>query len=225
MRVHGYNHQPNPHHPTPTERIQLLLNHGVDPTELQHARMRIASFRDSPDSLLAQERYNDFANWITHNDQDEESLEYSNTCKTQQEAHAIALKLMEEMKAWEDEQGKVAQNCRWIRRWNGVRWLAGLMGATVNVATVIIIASVRVARSAASWIEDRRVDELIHIDELVQARAFEELHRVLHVRVERNRRNRLRRRQLIAVLAVAFVAISGLCSSHSHHFLSSRHPL
>ena len=210
MRVHGYNHQPNPHHPTPTERIQLLLNHGVDPTELQHARMRIASFRDSPDSLLAQERYNDFANWITHNDQDEESLEYSNTYETQQEAHAIALKLMEEMKAWEDEQGEVAQNCRSRRRWNDVRWLAGLMGATVNVATVIIIASVRVARSAATWIEDRRLDELIHIDELIHSRSFEELHRVLHVRVERNRRNRLRRRQLIAVLAVAFVAISGV---------------
>ena len=190
--------------------------------------MRISSYHDRTNTLHEEELYYNSANGITHNNQDKESLECNNTYKTQQEAHAIALKLMEETKAWEDEQGNIAQNCRSRRRWNGVRWLAGLMGATVNVATVIIIASVRVARNAAPWIEDRRLDELIHIDELIHSRSFEELHRVLHVRVERNRRNRrnrLRRRQLIAVLAVAFVAISGLCSSHSHHFLSSRHPL
>ena len=169
--------------------------------EIWRAREEIKLHRDGSDVEHAQALYHDFARRVTHNDDDKESLEFCGRFKTQAEAHECGLRLMADMED-DDIYDKTTKERTW---WHLITVLAVPFVALSGV----IIAILGVVRAAAPWIEDRRVDELIHVDELIQARSFEELHRVLHVRVERNRRNRLRRRQLIAVLVVPFSAISG----------------
>ena len=99
----NFNAHPAPHIRTSTEQVQLLMRHGVNPMKIWRVREEIQLQRNGRGVERAQALYHDFARRITHNDEDEESLEYSGRCPTQKDAHDIALQLMREMEEWERE--------------------------------------------------------------------------------------------------------------------------